>query len=162
MSVRGQLGGGVDEPFARYSNVKLIPWDDDALENYDAIIMTDVQPASSTSPLRRPSNPSASSTTTAPAKNPKPPSPIFASMSAQPLPSSSATYMEVEEPINPDLAATLLLYGIESDLAAAAGQPGVLDNIALSSLTLLANTRTLYQCAASISRKATTSAITAA
>ena len=47
-------------------------------------------------------------------------------------------------PIRPDLAATLL-YGIESDLAGAAGTPGELDNIALSSLTLLADPRKLYQ-----------------
>jgi hypothetical protein len=52
--------------------------------------------------------------------------------------------MEAEEPISRDLAATLL-YGVESDLAGAAGQPGELDNIALSSLTLLANPRKLYQ-----------------
>ena len=51
--------------------------------------------------------------------------------------------MELETPIRPDLAATLL-YGIESDLAGAAGTPGELDNIALSSLTLLADPRKLY------------------
>jgi nanoRNase/pAp phosphatase (c-di-AMP/oligoRNAs hydrolase) len=53
-------------------------------------------------------------------------------------------YMEVEQPISPDLAASLL-YAIESDLAGSAGQPGELDNIALSGLTLLADTRKLYQ-----------------
>src|SRR6185503_9561415 len=53
-------------------------------------------------------------------------------------------FMELEQPISPDLAATML-YAIESDLAGAAGQPGELDNIALSSLTLLADTRKLYK-----------------
>jgi hypothetical protein len=38
-----------------------------------------------------------------------------------------------------------MLYAIESDLAGAAGTPGDLDNVALSNLTLLANTRKLYQ-----------------
>src|SRR6185503_17771308 len=53
-------------------------------------------------------------------------------------------FMELEQPISPDLGATLLL-AIESDLAGAAGQPGELDNIALSSLTLIADTRKLYK-----------------
>jgi nanoRNase/pAp phosphatase (c-di-AMP/oligoRNAs hydrolase) len=53
-------------------------------------------------------------------------------------------FMELEVPIRPDLGATLL-YAIESDLAGAAGQPGELDNLALSSLTLIADTRKLYQ-----------------
>src|SRR6185436_11850277 len=53
-------------------------------------------------------------------------------------------FMELEIPIKPALGATLL-YAIESDLAGAAGQPGELDNIALSSLTLLADPRKLYQ-----------------
>jgi nanoRNase/pAp phosphatase (c-di-AMP/oligoRNAs hydrolase) len=52
--------------------------------------------------------------------------------------------MELETPIAPDLAATLL-YAIESDLAGAARVPGGLDNMALSSLTLLANTQKLYE-----------------
>src|SRR6185436_12414769 len=53
-------------------------------------------------------------------------------------------FMELEIPIKPALGATLL-YAIESDLAGAAGQPGELDNVALSSLTLLADTRKLYK-----------------
>ena len=53
-------------------------------------------------------------------------------------------YMEAEQPIAADLAASML-YAIESDLAGAAGQPGELDNIALSGLTLMADTRKLYQ-----------------
>jgi nanoRNase/pAp phosphatase (c-di-AMP/oligoRNAs hydrolase) len=42
------------------------------------------------------------------------------------------------------LGATLL-FAIESDLAGAAGTPGELDNIALSSLTLIADTPRLYR-----------------
>jgi hypothetical protein len=52
--------------------------------------------------------------------------------------------MELEVRITPDLGATLL-FAIESDLAGAAGQPGELDNIALSNLTLIADTRKLYR-----------------
>ena len=52
--------------------------------------------------------------------------------------------MELEIPLKGDLAATLL-YAIETDLARAAGTPGELDQIALSSLTLMADPRKLYQ-----------------
>ncbi len=38
-----------------------------------------------------------------------------------------------------------MLYAIETDLAGAAGTPGELDNMALSNLTLIADTRRLYQ-----------------
>jgi nanoRNase/pAp phosphatase (c-di-AMP/oligoRNAs hydrolase) len=38
-----------------------------------------------------------------------------------------------------------MLYAIETDLAGAAGTPGELDNIALSNLTLTADTHKLYQ-----------------
>jgi nanoRNase/pAp phosphatase (c-di-AMP/oligoRNAs hydrolase) len=53
-------------------------------------------------------------------------------------------FMELETKITPELGATLL-FAIESDLAGAAGQPGELDNIALSNLTLIADTRKLYR-----------------
>src|SRR6202000_288059 len=53
-------------------------------------------------------------------------------------------FMELEVPIPGDLSASLL-YAIESDLAGAAGTPTDLDNLALSSLTLSADTRRLYQ-----------------
>ena len=51
--------------------------------------------------------------------------------------------MELEQKISPDLGATLV-FGIESDLAGAAGTPDELDNVALSSLTLIADPRKLY------------------
>jgi hypothetical protein len=38
-----------------------------------------------------------------------------------------------------------MLYAIETDLAGAAGTPGELDNLALSNLTLIADTRKLYR-----------------
>src|SRR3954471_2666481 len=53
-------------------------------------------------------------------------------------------FMELEVDITPVLAATLL-FAIETDLAGAAGQPGELDNMALSSLTLMADTHMLYK-----------------
>src|SRR5205823_7482537 len=53
-------------------------------------------------------------------------------------------FMELDQKISPDLGATLL-FAIESDLAGAAGQPGELDNIAISNLTLIADPRKLYK-----------------
>ena len=52
--------------------------------------------------------------------------------------------MELDAPISPDLAATML-YAIESDLAGTAGTPGGLDNIALSGLTLKADPAKLHR-----------------
>jgi hypothetical protein len=64
--------------------------------------------------------------------------------SAPPARSSSATSWSWKVPIKGELAATLL-YAIETDLAGAAGTPGELDQVALSSLTLMADNRRLYQ-----------------
>ncbi len=144
MSVKDQLSGGVNEVFIRQSGLKLAPWDDAALANFDAIILTDVLPDVAYSPLPAGLAPLAVIDHHRSRRRPKCP---FCDIRTDVGATSSiifSYYMEVEEPISPDLAATLL-YAIESDLAGAAGQPGELDNIALSSLTLLANTRKLYQ-----------------
>ncbi|MDP9174288.1 MAG: DHH family phosphoesterase [Planctomycetota bacterium] len=144
MSIKGRLGGGVNESFVRNTNLKLVPWDDKKVAEYDAILLTDVQPTFSYCPLPDGIMPLAvidHHRTRRKAKCP------FEDIRIDVGASSSiifSYFMEVEEPISGDLAATLL-YAIESDLAGAAGQPGELDNIALSSLTLLANTRKLYQ-----------------
>lgn len=144
MSVKGAVGGGVNEAFVRNSNLKLAPWDDAALSGYDAIILTDVQPMLSYNPLPPELMPLA---VIDHHRNRRRPHCPFCDIRTDVGATSSiifSYFMEEEEPISPDLAATLL-YGVESDLAGAAGQPGELDNIALSSLTLLANARKLYQ-----------------
>src|SRR5438067_1089565 len=53
-------------------------------------------------------------------------------------------FLELQVTIPAGLAAAML-YAIETDLAGAAGTPGELNNIALSNLTLIADTRELYQ-----------------
>jgi len=144
MSIRDQLMGGVNETFVRRSNLKLVPWDDATLGTYDAIILTDVMPESASSPLPPGVVPFAVIDHHRTRRKPKVP---FCDIRPDVGATSSiifSYYMEVEEPISPDLAASLL-YAIESDLAGAAGQPDELDNIALSGLTLLADTRKLYQ-----------------
>jgi len=51
MSIKGDVKGGINEMFVRQSNLKLTPWDDAALKNYDAIVLLDVQPSFAYSPL---------------------------------------------------------------------------------------------------------------
>jgi nanoRNase/pAp phosphatase (c-di-AMP/oligoRNAs hydrolase) len=144
MSVKDQISGGVNDMFIRHSNLKLVPWDDAALSEFDAIILTDVTPGVAYSPLPEGFSPLAVIDHHRTRRKPTCP---FSDIRPEVGATSSIVfsyYMEVEQPISPELAATLL-YAVESDLAGAAGQPGELDNIALSSLTLLADTRKLYQ-----------------
>jgi nanoRNase/pAp phosphatase (c-di-AMP/oligoRNAs hydrolase) len=144
MSIKDNVGGGINGAFIRLTNLKLTPWIDAALADFDAIILTDVQPGVSYSPLPEGVMPLAVIDHHRTRRKPKCP---FCDVRQDVGATSSiifSYFMEVEQPISPDLAATLL-YAIESDLAGAAGQPGDLDNIALSSLTLLANTQKLYQ-----------------
>jgi nanoRNase/pAp phosphatase (c-di-AMP/oligoRNAs hydrolase) len=145
MSIKGRIAGGLNEVFVRHANLKLVPWDDGTLKEYDAIILLDSQPAFPFNPLPADFQPMAvidhhRSTYS------KPHCP-FCDIRTDVGATSSmifSYFMELEVPIKSDLAATLL-YAIESDLAGAAGTPGELDNIALSSLTLLADPRKLYQ-----------------
>jgi nanoRNase/pAp phosphatase (c-di-AMP/oligoRNAs hydrolase) len=145
MSIKGRIAGGINEVFVRHANLKLAPWDDAVVKDYDAILLLDTQPTFPFNPLPTEVQPLGvidhhrSSHT-------KPHCP-FCDIRLDVGATSSmifSYFMELEVPIKPDLAATLL-YAIESDLAGAAGTPGELDNIALSSLTLLADPRKLYQ-----------------
>jgi len=144
MSIKGRIGGGINEVFVRHANLKLTPWDDAALAEYDAVILLDTQPSVAFSPLPEALAPLAVIDHHRSRGRPHCP---FCDIRIDVGATSSIVFsyfMELEVPIRPDLAATLL-YAIESDLAGAAGTPGELDNIALSSLTLLADPRKLYQ-----------------
>ena len=144
MSITDKPSGGINEVFIRRTNLKLAPWDEAELGRFDAIILTDVMPGMASSPLPEGVVPLAVIDHHRTRRRPKC---AFSDIRPDVGATSSiifSYYMEVEQPISPDLAASLL-YAIESDLAGAAGQPGELDNIALSGLTLLADTRKLYQ-----------------
>ena len=39
MSIKGRIGGGINEMFVRLSNLKLLPWDDAKLGEFDAIVL---------------------------------------------------------------------------------------------------------------------------
>jgi nanoRNase/pAp phosphatase (c-di-AMP/oligoRNAs hydrolase) len=145
LSVKGRVGGGLNEAFVRFAKLNLTEWDESSLGEYDAIILLDSQPSFAYSPLpqeirplavidhhggigRRPACP-------------------FCDIRAEVGATVSIVFsyfMETETAIEPGLAAAML-YGIETDLAGTAGTPSELDNVALSSLTLLADTRRLYQ-----------------
>ena len=147
MSVKGRIVSGINEQFIKNANLSLLPWDDGSLGEYDAIVLLDVQPQFAYSPLPTGVMPLVvidhhrSKTRTSTMKC------AFCDIRTDAGATASIVFsyfMELEVPISPGLAATLL-YAIESDLAGAAGTPGELDNLALSTLTLLADTRTLYQ-----------------
>src|SRR5687768_16941365 len=149
-SAKGRIGGGINEIFTQLTNLKLAPWGDvgtpAALKQFDAIVLVDTQPSFANSPLPADVPPTAvidhhrgRAGRTAKC--------AFCDIRSDVGATASiifSYFMELEQPISPDLGATLL-YAIESDLAGAAGQPGELDNIALSSLTLIADTRKLYK-----------------
>src|SRR5438067_1893896 len=42
---KGRIGGGLNEAFAKLSELDAAPWDEGALGNYDAIVLVDTQPA---------------------------------------------------------------------------------------------------------------------
>lgn len=145
MAIKGRVAGGINEVFVRQANLKLVPWDEESLKKYDAIILLDTQPPFPFSPLP----PDVTAFGVIDHHRSRHPNPHcrFCDIRTEVGATSSiifSYFMELEVPIKPDLAATLL-YAIESDLAGAAGTPGELDNIALSSLTLLADPRKLYQ-----------------
>lgn len=147
MSIKGRVGGGINEMFVKLSNLKLIPWDDSKLGEFDAIILLDTQPMFAFSPLPAGVTPLAVIDHHR-GKSRKPLAECeFCDVRTDVGATSSIVFsyfMEMEVAIKGDLAATLL-YAIETDLAGAAGTPGELDQIALSSLTLLADPRKLYQ-----------------
>jgi nanoRNase/pAp phosphatase (c-di-AMP/oligoRNAs hydrolase) len=145
MSVKGQIASGINEVFVRHSNLHLVPWDEAGLAAYDGIVLVDTQPAFAYSPLPSTIAPTAViDHHRSRGRRPKCP---FCDIRVEVGASSTIVFSyfkELEMAIPKDLAATLL-YGIESDLAGAAGTPGELDNIALSNLTLVADPRKLYQ-----------------
>src|SRR5438552_16617913 len=50
-SVKGQVGGGINDAFTRYAKLDIEPWDEAQLKTYDAIVLLDTQPMFAYSPL---------------------------------------------------------------------------------------------------------------
>src|ERR1700733_14519075 len=51
MSIKGRIGGGINDAFTRHAPLNLIPWEEYRLGEFDAIILLDVQPGFAYSPL---------------------------------------------------------------------------------------------------------------
>jgi nanoRNase/pAp phosphatase (c-di-AMP/oligoRNAs hydrolase) len=146
VSIKGQHSGGINTVFVREANLNLTPWDENTLERYDAILLVDVQPLFTFNPLPAHIKPIGVIDHHR-GRTRKKLDCAFCDIRTDVGATASiifSYFMELEVPIKPALGATML-YAIESDLAGAAGQPGELDNIALSSLTLIADPRKLYQ-----------------
>jgi len=147
MSIKGRIGGGLNDAFTKHANFKLTPWDEAgiALGKYDAIVLLDTQPLFAYSPLPAGVMPTAViDHHRAKGRNPRC---DFCDIRTDVGASTSiifSYFLELKVAIPADLAAAML-YAIETDLAGAAGTPGELDNIALSNLTLTADTHKLYQ-----------------
>ena len=145
MSIKGRVGGGINAAFADLSDLELVPWDDAKLASYDAVVLLDTQAQNTYCPLPKPFSPTAViDHHRTPFKQQKC---GFCDIRTEVGATSSiifSYFMELELAISPSLAASLL-FAIESDLAGAAGEPGELDNLALSSLTLIADTHKLYR-----------------
>ncbi|MEA2734580.1 MAG: hypothetical protein QOE14_1031 [Humisphaera sp.] len=148
VSFKGGIGGGLNEAFSKLTDLQPLAWDEAALTTYDAIVLMDTQPGFGNSPLPPGMMPLVIiDHHRAGRGRSKKPKCAFCDVRPDVGAVSSIVFsyfMELELKITPDLGATLL-YAIESDLAGAAGQPGELDNVALSSLTLIADTRKLYR-----------------
>ena len=143
ISIKGAYGGGVNAAFAELIDFHPVRWDESSLSNYDAIILLDTQPSFRNNPL--PSNLMPLAVIDHHRGRRKLTCP-FCDIRPDVGATSSIVFsyfMELEQKISPGLGATLV-FGIESDLAGAAGTPDELDNVALSSLTLIADPRKLY------------------
>lgn len=145
-SFAGELGGGLNSVFASYSLPLYASWSKVDLTSFDAVCLLDCQPSFTNSPLPPEVCPVAV-IDHHPALRGKPCHSPFIDIRRKVGASCSIIYSyfsEMNLVIPKDIAA-LMLYGIESDLAGAAGQPGELDNAALSALTLIADMRKLYR-----------------
>ncbi len=145
LSVKNFISGGLNAAFAQQTALALAPWNEELLSDYDAVVLLDVQPTFRFSPLPPHIKPTA--VIDHHRARGKKLDCAFCDIRTEVGSTSSiifSYFMELETPIDSDLAATLL-FAIETDLAGAAGTPGELDNLALSSLTLLADTRKLYK-----------------
>src|SRR5690348_15929480 len=146
VSIKGKISGGVNSRFVEEADLKLAPWAESTLKDFDAILLVDVQPQFAFNPLPADVQPIGVIDHHRGKSGRKLACP-FCDIRTDVGATASiifSYFMELQVPIKPALGATLL-YAIESDLAGAAGTPGELDNIALSSLTLLADPRKLYQ-----------------
>ena len=145
LSFKGRVGGGLNDAYARHLHLNPLPWDDQTVQSADAVVLLDTQPGSAYSPLSESRIPDV--VIDHHRGGGRKPCCTFTDIRDDVGATSSiifSYFQELEQDIPADLAAAML-YAVESDLAGAAGTPSELDNIALSNLTLIADTHLLYQ-----------------
>lgn len=144
-AAKGTNQCGINAGFSQLAGADVLEWDDAKFPSYDAVVLLDAQANFSTSPLP----PGVVPTAVIDHHKSRGRRQKVAFSDIRPDVGASASIIfsylsELKVPILPNMAA-MLLYGIETDLAGVAGHPGELDNMAISNLTLLADTRRLYQ-----------------
>jgi nanoRNase/pAp phosphatase (c-di-AMP/oligoRNAs hydrolase) len=131
--------------FARMAQLQFEHWDDDAIKNYDAIVLLDTQPSFAVSPL--PAGVQATVLVDHHRGRGRRPKMAFSDVRIDVGATASiifSYFMELQIPIDPTVAAALL-YAIECDIAGVAGMQSQLDTVAISGLTLVADIRKLWQ-----------------
>lgn len=144
-AIKGPTSSGINSGFQSAAGADLQPWDDATIGEYDAIILLDVQANFSTSPL--PSGVVPTAVIDHHRSRGRRQKLDFCDVRPDVGATASIVFSYLRElniAILPLMAATLL-YAIESDLAGAAGNPGDLDNVAMSNLMLIADNRRLNE-----------------
>jgi nanoRNase/pAp phosphatase (c-di-AMP/oligoRNAs hydrolase) len=143
--LQGQVGGGINDGFTRISRMDYLPWDASLPNDFDALVLVDTQAGFANCALPEGVQPTA--VVDHHRGRGRRAKAAFTDVRINVGATASilfSYFMEAKIAISPELAATML-YAIESDLSGIAGQQGGLDTIAISSLTLLADTKRLYQ-----------------
>ncbi len=146
LAAQGSVGGGLNAAFAQSSEIDWFKkFEALDLASFDAIVLLDTQPHFTNSPLPAETMPTVViDHHRSLGRRPKCGLCDIRSDVGATSSIIFSYYMELEVPISREMGA-MLLFAIESDLAGAAGTPGELDNLALSSLTLIADPRRLYR-----------------
>jgi nanoRNase/pAp phosphatase (c-di-AMP/oligoRNAs hydrolase) len=131
--------------FARTVGLDFQPWDEAALQSYDAIVLVDTQPTFSVSPLTADVRPTVVIDHHR-GRATRGDVPVF---DVRPEVGAASAivfsyFMELNLTIDPALGSALL-YGIEADVAGTAGNQSPLDTVAISGLVLVADIRKLWQ-----------------
>jgi nanoRNase/pAp phosphatase (c-di-AMP/oligoRNAs hydrolase) len=142
---KGAEGTPRIKSFARAIGLAYEPWDDAALDQYDAVVLLDTQPTFGVSPL--PANFVPTAIIDHHRGRGRRGKVAFGDVRVDVGATASIVFsyfMELKLAIDPVLAAALL-HAIESDIAGVAGHQSELDSLAISGLILVADVRKLWQ-----------------
>src|SRR6266545_4267378 len=109
VAFKGRIGGGLNEAFAKLINLESLPWDDTLPTTHDAVILVDTQPAFANSVVSPAISPTA--VIDHHRSRGRKPRCAFCDIRADVGATGSiifSYFMDLEQPISPDLAATML------------------------------------------------------